>query len=76
MVWYLEAYLGLCFSFFLKPPVSTRRIARISEDSNVRRYSYVYKIWDRLREGTLVLVLSPIGRHIREVLENRIFRFL
>ncbi|KAL2225302.1 UNVERIFIED_CONTAM: putative mitochondrial protein [Sesamum indicum] len=47
--------------FFLRPPVSPRRIERLPEEKTIERYGIIFRAWDMLRNGEVILPLSPLS---------------
>ncbi|KAK4412078.1 putative mitochondrial protein [Sesamum alatum] len=57
--WYYLAILDfeLPLEYLLRPPVSPRRIERLSDEKLIERYGLIFRAWDLLRTGEVILPL-------------------
>lgn len=62
--WYYLAVLDFeqPLEYLLRPPVSPRRIERISEEKELDRYGFIFRAWDLIRsEGMVIPLPLPKG---------------
>jgi len=78
---YVRWYAGVILDYdlplaeLLNPPISPRRIERVSDENEVKRYGLAFKAWDHLRQlGKPVGILGTLSGRIREVINLSLFR--
>lgn len=78
---YVKWYAGVILDFdlplgvLINPPIAPRRLKRVSDENEIRRYGLIYKVWDFLHTKNRRIGILGQGENRRlDVIDLRLFR--